>query len=115
MGKTAFLIVDMQNDFCLPGAPFEVKGAMGVARNIRRALEACRQHKLPVVHVFRYYRPDGSDVEITRYDKFMQVGGALIEGTKGERSSKNSSPGRRIFSLQEAVERFLSDGAGQLA
>ncbi len=83
MGKTAFLIVDMQNDFCLPGAPFEVKGAMGVARNIRRALEACRQHKLPVVHVFRYYRPDGSDVEITRYDKFMQVGGALIEGTKG--------------------------------
>ena len=27
MGKTALLIIDMQNDFCLPGAPFEIKGA----------------------------------------------------------------------------------------
>jgi nicotinamidase-related amidase len=83
MGHTAFLIIDMQNDFCLPGAPFEVKGAMEVAKKIREALQACRKHGLYVVHVFRYYRPDGSDVEITRYDKFVQVGGALIEGTKG--------------------------------
>ncbi len=83
MGHTAFLIIDMQNDFCLPGAPFEVKGAMEVAKKIREALQACRKYGLPVVHVFRYYRPNGSDVEITRYDKFVQVGGALIEGTKG--------------------------------
>ncbi|MEG3064858.1 isochorismatase family cysteine hydrolase [Acetomicrobium sp.] len=83
MGHTAFLIADMQNDFCLPGAPFEVKGAMEVAKKIREALQACRKHGLYVAHVFRYYRPDGSDVEITRYDKFVQVGGALIEGTKG--------------------------------
>ena len=27
--------------------------------------------------------PTEGDVEITRYDKFVQVGGALIEGTKG--------------------------------
>jgi len=83
MGKTAFLIVDMQNDFCLPGAPFEVTGAMKVAEKIKEALEACRKHGLPIIHVIRYYRPDGSDVEITRYEGFKKAGGALIEGTKG--------------------------------
>jgi nicotinamidase-related amidase len=37
MGKTALLIIDMQNDFCLPGAPFEVKGALSVAAQIKKA------------------------------------------------------------------------------
>lgn len=83
MGKTALLIVDMQNDFCLPGAPFEVNGALQVAARIKEALEACRQHGLPVVHVIRHYRPDGSDVEITRYEAFVKAGGALIPGSKG--------------------------------
>lgn len=82
MGKTALLIIDMQNDFCLPGAPFEVFGAMNVAKKIKDALEGCRKHGLPVIHVFRYYRADGSDVELTRYDGFMKVGTSLVRGTK---------------------------------
>ena len=36
MEKTALLIIDMQNDFCLPGAPFEVNGAMSVAAQIKK-------------------------------------------------------------------------------
>jgi len=81
MGKTALLIIDMQNDFCLPGAPFEVYGAMNVAKKIKRVLKACREHGLPVVHVFRHYRADGSDVELTRYDGFMKAGTSLVRGT----------------------------------
>ena len=38
MGKTALLIIDMQNDFCLPGAPFEIKGAMSVTPQIKKLL-----------------------------------------------------------------------------
>ncbi|WP_258361016.1 isochorismatase family protein [Moorella sulfitireducens (nom. illeg.)] len=37
MGKTALLIIDMQNDFCLPGAPFEATGALRVAARIKEA------------------------------------------------------------------------------
>ncbi|NLO89925.1 MAG: isochorismatase family protein, partial [Clostridia bacterium] len=48
MGKTALLIVDMQKDFCLPGAPMEVYGAMKVAEKIKEALDACRKHGLPI-------------------------------------------------------------------
>lgn len=83
MGKTALLIVDMQNDFCLPGAPLEVKGAMTVAPQIKKALDASRSHGLPIIYAIRHYRADGSDVEITRYHDFMKKGGACIEGTKG--------------------------------
>jgi len=83
MGKTAFIIIDMQKDFCQPGAPFEVKGAMNVVPYIKRALDACRIHKIPIIHVFRYYRADGSDVELTRYDAFMKAGGGCVQGTQG--------------------------------
>jgi len=82
VGKTAFMIIDMQKDFCLPGATFEVDGAMPVAKNIERALKACREHGIPVIHVFRYYRLDGSDVELTRYDGFAKAGGSLVRGTE---------------------------------
>lgn len=83
MGKTGFLIIDMQKDFCLRGAPFEVRGAMNIVPNIKRALDACRIHSIPIIHVFRHYRADGSDVELTRYDEFMKAGGGCVQGTKG--------------------------------
>ncbi|NLV24535.1 MAG: cysteine hydrolase [Deltaproteobacteria bacterium] len=82
MSKTALLIIDMQNDFCLPGAPFEVFGAMKVSTKIKEVLDACRKHKLPIVHVFRFYRADGSDVELTRYGGFVKAGTSLVRGTK---------------------------------
>ncbi len=82
-GKTALLIIDMQNDFCLPGAPFEVKGALTVVPQIKRALDACRDCGLPVVHAIRHYRADGTDVERTRLQAFLEKGGAFVEGTKG--------------------------------
>lgn len=82
MGKTALMIIDMQKDFCLPGAPFEVYGAMDVAKKIQKALKACREHGIPVIHVLRHYRADGSDVEITRYDGFVKAGGSLVRGTE---------------------------------
>ena len=28
MGKPALFVIDMQNDFCLPGAPFEVRDGL---------------------------------------------------------------------------------------
>ncbi|MGQ9661390.1 MAG: hypothetical protein ACUVWX_03520 [Kiritimatiellia bacterium] len=37
--KTALLIIDMRNDFVLPGAPMYVAGALAVIPNIRKVLE----------------------------------------------------------------------------
>ena len=111
MGKTAFLIIDMQKDFCLPGAPFEVYGAMKVSEKIREALEACRTHGLPVVHVFRYYRADGSDVELTRYDGFVKAGTSLVRGTESADILDNLKPvdGEYLVIKQRWSAFFLTE------
>lgn len=92
MEKTALLIIDMQNDFCLPGAPFVVKGARQDVPQIKKALAAYRHRGLPVVHLVRRYRADGVDVEITRLQAFQEKGGAFIAGTKGARIIEELKP-----------------------
>ncbi len=81
--KTALLIIDMQNDFCLPGAPLAVAGAPAIIPKVKEVLAAFRASGLPVFHVVRHYRPDGSDVELTRRAVFLERGGACIPGTRG--------------------------------
>ena len=83
MEKPALLVIDMQNDFCLPGAPFEVRGALSVVPRIQELIEAFRAHGLPVIFVIREHRADGSDMEITRRERFLKAGGAFIPGTRG--------------------------------
>ena len=81
--RTALTIIDMQNDFVLPGAPMCVAGGEAVVPNIRRVLERFRERALPVFHVVREYRADGNDVEITRLEGFRAGGGYCVPGTKG--------------------------------
>ena len=82
MGKPALLIIDMQNDFVLEGKPLRVAGAQAVIPGIRSALSEFRKRSLPVFHVLRVHRPDGSDVEITRKELFARSPFA-VEGTAG--------------------------------
>ena len=81
--KTALIIIDMQNDFALPGAPMSVAGAMAVLPNIKRVLAHFRAHGLPVFHVVREYRADGSDIEATRLDGFLADQPSCVPGTPG--------------------------------
>ncbi|OPX63162.1 MULTISPECIES: cysteine hydrolase family protein [unclassified Methanoregula] len=82
MEKTALLIIDMQNDFVLEGRPLKVAGARLVIPKIQAVLGEFRKRSLPVFHVLRVHRADGSDVEITRQDLFRKSPFA-VEGTPG--------------------------------
>jgi nicotinamidase-related amidase len=82
MPKSALLIIDMQNDFVLEGAPLRVKGVAEIMDNIKSLLEIFRGHGLPVFHVLRIQRKDGSDVETSRREIFSRTPFA-VEGTKG--------------------------------
>jgi len=81
--KTALLIIDMQNDFVLPGAPAVVKGAFASIPRVRAVLEWFRNNAMPVFHVVREYRADGSDIEISRRDAFLAGSSYVVPGTKG--------------------------------
>ena len=40
--RTAFVVIDMQNAFCAPGAAIEVPGARSIVHNINRLAQAMR-------------------------------------------------------------------------
>ena len=82
MQKPALLIIDMQNDFVLEGRPLRVASARAVIPKIREVLAAFRAKNLPVFHIVRVHRKDGSDVECIRQDLFRKQPFA-VEGTGG--------------------------------
>ncbi len=79
----ALLIIDMQNDFVLPGSPVTVAGALATVPNIQRLLEDFRARGWPVLHITRAYRLDGSDVEAFRREAFLRGPQYLLPGTRG--------------------------------
>jgi len=70
--RYALLIIDMQKDFVLPGAPARVAGAFDTIPFIRQALDLFREKKWPVFHVVREHRSDGSDIESFRRKPFLE-------------------------------------------
>jgi nicotinamidase-related amidase len=82
MKHVALLIIDMQNDFVLDGAPLKVAQARAVIPKILEVLGQFRAGNQPVFHILRVHRRDGSDVEIIRQDLFKKHPFA-VEGTHG--------------------------------
>ncbi len=61
--KACLIVVDMQNDFVRPGAPFEIPDARAITPNISSLLEAFRAAGRPVIHT-RYI----ADESVMRMD-----------------------------------------------
>jgi nicotinamidase-related amidase len=79
----ALIIVDMQNDFVLPGAPACVAGAFATLPKIGEALAFWRQKAWPVIYLYREYRRDGSDIEVTRLESFLRGTRFCLPGSEG--------------------------------
>ncbi len=82
MGRAALLIIDMQNDFVSGGKTAESCPRLDVVPQIQSVLADFRERNLPVFHIVRVHRKDGSDVEIIRQDLFAEAPFA-VEGTPG--------------------------------
>ena len=81
--NTALFIIDMQNDFVLEGANSCVSGAKDSIPSIEKVLNLFRDKELPIFHIVREYRDNGSDIEIFRYESFMNGKKSLVPNTKG--------------------------------
>jgi len=100
MAKTALLIIDMQNDFVLEGKPLKVAGAPAVIPKIQNVLAEFRKRSLPVFHIVRVHRPDGSDVEIIRQDLFRKQPFA-VEGSHGAAVIDELAPCTGEYTLEK--------------
>jgi nicotinamidase-related amidase len=81
--KTALLIIDMQNDFVLPGAPLCVSSAKATIPAIAQLLDYARRNGWAVVHIIRQHDASGCDAETFRRHIFDNGSGFCVKGTRG--------------------------------
>jgi len=75
MDKKALIIIDMLNDFVLPGATLEVPGNRKIIPNIGREIIKAREEGVPVIYLCDAHAPD--DKEFTMWPRHA------VKGTKG--------------------------------
>ena len=80
---TALLVVDMENDFVAPGAPFETPAGRTMLPQLTRALAFCRAHGIAVIFTTHAHRRDGSDMGLYAHDPRIAAGAALADGSHG--------------------------------
>jgi ureidoacrylate peracid hydrolase len=82
--STALLVVDMQNDFVAPGAPYESTTARQQVSVINELADQCRAVGIPVFFTAHVHRSDGSDLGVIRQlHPLTAAGQALRADTPG--------------------------------
>jgi len=81
--RLALLIIDMQRDFVLPGAPAEIAGSAAVIPAIHDVVTAFRGRGLPIVHVVRLYLRDGSNADLCRRSMIANGQSIVVPESEG--------------------------------
>jgi nicotinamidase-related amidase len=96
LDKAALITIDVQSDV-LDGQALEIPGSSAALPAMGRLVEAFRERGLPIVHIVRLYRTDGSNVDLCRREAVMNgwkalapdsPGSALAAGLLGERGAE---------------------------
>jgi nicotinamidase-related amidase len=80
--SSAVVTIDTQCD-TLDGQPLEIPGTSAALPNIRAILDTWRQKGLPIVHIVRIYKRDGSNVDPCRKQAVEDGAAILLEGSAG--------------------------------
>jgi nicotinamidase-related amidase len=81
--QCAVITIDTQNDFSLPGAVAEIKGTNEIVPRMKNILEVCRSNQIPIIHVIRIYKEDGSNVDVCRRDMIESGASVVNPGSIG--------------------------------
>ena len=93
--SAALIVVDMENDFVLRGAPFEVPAAQTMLPKLKEVIEFCRTAGIRVIYTTHVHRPDGSDMG--RFaDIYPPIADhvGLVDGTPGIEICSEIAPER---------------------
>lgn len=78
----ALITIDTQRD-TLDGQPFEIPGTSAILPQMRRLLQTFRRTHMPIIHIVRLYRKDGTNVDLCRRS-IIESGTMLLRpGTPG--------------------------------
>lgn len=82
LGKTAIVVVDMQNVFVKEGAAIEAPAAREMVPRLNGLLDLCRETGIPVVYLKHILRGDGSDAgRLADFSPRIREGKALAAGS----------------------------------
>ncbi|SPM33510.1 Nicotinamidase-related amidase, partial [Mycobacterium rhizamassiliense] len=94
--SAALLLIDMQRDFLdAPDgqAAMPVAGTHAVIPAIAKLASAFRRRGLPIVHLVRLYRPDGSNVDLVRRQAIEHGARVAVPGGPGSQIPAELLPG----------------------
>jgi nicotinamidase-related amidase len=80
---SALLVIDVQHDFTLIGAPAETPGTLQAVQYIQRLIRKYREQGAPIIHVIRLYSADGSNVDFCRRKAIESGKQLVIPGSDG--------------------------------
>lgn len=88
--KTALIVIDMQDTFCVEGGPAEVKKSRGIVPNINKLSSSLRELGVPVIWVLHANTTNGDKSD---WDLFYNhvVSGDLRQRTLASNSPENQA------------------------
>ena len=86
--RSALIVIDMEQGFIDPASPHCIPMAAATVPALVKAVDTARAKGIPVFFVKRLYRPDGSDVELTRWAGWQAGGRAMALGSEGPFSAQ---------------------------
>jgi nicotinamidase-related amidase len=79
----ALLTVDAQRDYIDPDSPVKSAGASHALEPLGRLVQGVRAAGLPIFHAVRFYKPDGSNVDLARRRAVEEGMRVLMPGSLG--------------------------------
>jgi nicotinamidase-related amidase len=78
----ALITIDTQRD-TLDGQPLEIPGTSAILPRMQRLLQTFRKIEMPIVHMIRLYKEDGSNVDLCRRSMVESGAAILRPGSPG--------------------------------
>jgi nicotinamidase-related amidase len=91
-GSAALVLIDVQRDFYADDAPLRIEGTSAAIPAMAQLATTFRERALPIVHVVRLYRPDGSNADMVRKQSIEEGARIAVPGSAGSQIAPELLP-----------------------
>jgi len=90
--SAALLLIDVQRDFYADDAPMPIEGTAAAIPAMARLATEFRDRALPIVHIVRFYRTDGSNADMVRKLAIERGARMAVPGSAGSQIASELLP-----------------------